>query len=272
MQGLVATTSSSVTESKSHTVGVSLDSDLYKGLKAGVKYDYSTSTSTTYGTATTQETRKTQTVGPDQMGWWEFTPYLTRSFGWLKATYDVDVLGSKEWYYPGYNLDTMEVVSPRTINGFADGDWKYVTVPCSSVSLVSAHSGKCLDLLDGRMPSSDGSWFGRVGLYDCNRQWNQDWVFINPDLKQIKVGGSACLSVVTYPGAKVGVTALNCATDRDGAEAKGQVWDYSAVGGKIVNASNGKCLDVRDAKTDNRAWVGIYDCHDASNQKWKLRR
>lgn len=48
-------------------------------------------------------------------------------------------------------------------------------------------------------------------------------------------------------------------------------WPLDPGAMKIVNTSNGLCLDVLGNKTGNGRWVGVYPCSGDINQKWTLQ-
>jgi hypothetical protein len=49
-------------------------------------------------------------------------------------------------------------------------------------------------------------------------------------------------------------------------------WPNDPGAVKIVNASNGYCLDVLGNKTGNGRWVGVFPCSGDTNQKWTLEK
>ncbi|GAB3834974.1 RICIN domain-containing protein [Dactylosporangium cerinum] len=127
--------------------------------------------------------------------------------------------------------------------------------PSSGSALVSAASGRCLDV-----PNSSTTNGVQPIIYDCNGNANQRWT----------VNGQALQSLGKCLDSPTGATA----------GAKAQLWDCHGgtnqrwnvnTNGTISNAQSGLCLDVRNNATANGTVVQLWTCTAAANQRWTRR-
>lgn len=127
--------------------------------------------------------------------------------------------------------------------------------PTTSGALVSAASGRCLDV-----PQSNTANGTQPVIWDCNGAANQRWT-VNGDTLQAL---GKCLDAP-----------LNAT-----AGAKAQIWDCNGGAnqrwtrnsdGTIRGQQSGLCLDVNGAATGNGTTVILWTCTAAANQRWTLR-
>jgi alpha-galactosidase len=127
--------------------------------------------------------------------------------------------------------------------------------PTTSGTLVSAASGRCLDV-----PQSNSANGTQPIIWDCNGGANQRWT-VNGDTLQAL---GKCLDAP-----------LNAT-----AGAKAQIWDCNGGAnqrwtrnsdGTIRGQQSGLCLDVNGAATANGTTVILWTCTAAANQRWTLR-
>ncbi|NES27094.1 alpha-galactosidase [Micromonospora terminaliae] len=127
--------------------------------------------------------------------------------------------------------------------------------PTTSGALVSAASGRCLDV-----PQSTTANGTQPVIWDCNGGANQRWT-VNGDTLQAL---GKCLDAP-----------LNAT-----AGAKAQIWDCNGGAnqrwtrnsdGTVRGQQSGLCLDVNGAATGNGTTVILWTCTGAANQRWTLR-
>lgn len=121
---------------------------------------------------------------------------------------------------------------------------------------ITAGNGLCLDVHRGDYDEKKAG--GRVQLWECNGEPNQDWRFKNGKLRS---RNALCLEAMRrVDGAKVETWPCT--------DTPSQVWIRS---GKRWANSEGRCLDVHiddfEAK-ENGGMVQMWDCHQNDNQKW----
>ncbi|MEV6633615.1 ricin-type beta-trefoil lectin domain protein [Actinoplanes sp. NPDC051470] len=126
------------------------------------------------------------------------------------------------------------------------------TPPPSGAALVSAASGRCLDVPDGA--TANGT---QPVIWDCNGGANQRWTVTGPTIQAL----GKCLDAP-----------LNA-----GAGAKAQLWDCNGGSnqqwtinsdGTVRGAASGLCLDVDRNLTANGTAVLLWTCTAAANQRW----
>lgn len=126
------------------------------------------------------------------------------------------------------------------------------TTPPAGSTLVSAASGRCLDV-----PSSSTTNGTQPVIWDCNGGTNQRWTVNGQTLQAL----GKCLD------APVGATA----------GAKAQLWDCNGgtnqqwtlgADGTVRGAASGLCLDVDHNLTANGTPVLLWTCTAAANQRW----
>ncbi|MDP9793052.1 alpha-galactosidase [Catenuloplanes nepalensis] len=127
--------------------------------------------------------------------------------------------------------------------------------PPASGGLVSAASGRCLDVPNGN--TANGT---QPVIWDCNGAANQNWTVTGQTLQAL----GKCLD------APIGAVA----------GAKAQLWDCNGganqqwtlqAGGTIRGNQSGLCLDVDDNQTANGTQVLLWTCTGAANQIWSRR-
>ena len=126
------------------------------------------------------------------------------------------------------------------------------TPPANTRALVSAASGRCLDV-----PGSNTTNGTQPVIWDCNGGANQRWTISGPAIQVL----GKCLD------APINATA----------GAKAQIWDCNGganqqwtVGGDgtIRGTPSGLCLDVDHNLTANGTVVLLWTCSGAANQRW----
>ena len=126
------------------------------------------------------------------------------------------------------------------------------TPPSSSSTLVSAASGRCLDV-----PNSSTTNGTQPVIWDCNGGTNQRWTVSGQTLQSL----GKCLDAPTgaTAGAKAQLWDCNGGTN--------QQWTLNADG-TIRGVASGLCLDVDHNLTANGTVVLLWTCTAAANQRW----
>jgi alpha-galactosidase len=123
----------------------------------------------------------------------------------------------------------------------------------STTSLVSAASGRCLDV-----PQSNTANGTQPIIWDCNRAPNQQWTSDGQTLRTL----GKCLDAppTAAPGTKAQIWDCNGGTN--------QQWTGAATGELRVYGT--KCLDALNQATTPGSPVSIWDCNGGANQRWTL--
>ena len=163
----------------------------------------------------------------------------------------------------------VRVVVPRGANGFRSGvSTAHGTVVYrvgggvtgdpqapASTSLVSASSGRCLDV-----PNSNTANGTQPVIWDCNGATNQKWT----------VSGQALQALGKCLDAPIGGTAGTKVQLWDCNGGANQQWAFQANGTLRGNQS-GLCLDVSNSQTANGTLTLLWTCTGAANQLWTRR-
>ncbi|MFI5908409.1 glycoside hydrolase family 27 protein [Dactylosporangium sp. NPDC051541] len=126
------------------------------------------------------------------------------------------------------------------------------TPPPSGTTLVSAASGRCLDV-----PGSNTANGTQPVIWTCNGQANQRWTASGATLQAL----GKCLD------APLGATAGSKAQLWDCNGGTNQQWTFNA-NGTVSGAASGLCLDVNNNGTANGTTVLLWTCSGAANQRW----
>lgn len=126
----------------------------------------------------------------------------------------------------------------------------------STGSLVSASSGKCLDVADNS--TADGAVVHMWTCYDSVT--SQKWTLADNGSVQSQ---GKCLDVVN--GATTDGAVVHLWTCYDSVAS--QKWTLTA-GRDLVNTASGKCLDIKDNSTADGARLQLWSCAGTPNQKW----
>ena len=126
------------------------------------------------------------------------------------------------------------------------------TPPPTTATLVSAASGRCLDVPQGN--TTNGT---QPVIWDCNGGANQRWTM---DGQTIRALGK-CLDAPLNAAAGTKVQIWDC---NGGAN---QRWNSNA-NGTISGTQSGLCLDVNGNATANGTTVILWTCTAAANQRW----
>ncbi|RSM38659.1 alpha-galactosidase [Actinoplanes sp. ATCC 53533] len=126
------------------------------------------------------------------------------------------------------------------------------TPPESTTTLVSAASGRCLDV-----PNSNTANGTQPVIWDCGGAANQRWTTTGQSIRAL----GKCLDAPANaaPGAKAQLWDCNNGTN--------QQWTLNADG-TIRNTQSGLCLDVDRNLTANGTVVLLWTCSTAANQRW----
>ncbi|MFG2167211.1 glycoside hydrolase family 27 protein [Micromonospora chersina] len=127
--------------------------------------------------------------------------------------------------------------------------------PATSGALVSAASGRCLDV-----PQSNTANGTQPVIWDCNGGANQRWSISGDTLQALGKCLDAPLNAT--PGAKAQIWDCNGGAN--------QRWSRNADG-TIRAQQSGLCLDVNGAATGNGTTVILWTCTAAANQRWTIR-
>ncbi|MCP2328730.1 alpha-galactosidase [Hamadaea flava] len=127
--------------------------------------------------------------------------------------------------------------------------------PGGTVTVVSAASGRCLDI-----PNSNTANGTQPVIWDCNGQANQQWTFDGLTIR----GLGKCLDAPLNATAGAKAQIWDC---NGGAN---QQWNVNA-NGSISGVQSGLCLDVNGGGTSNGTAVLLWTCHGGSNQMWTRR-
>ncbi|GHJ43718.1 alpha-galactosidase [Catellatospora sp. TT07R-123] len=124
--------------------------------------------------------------------------------------------------------------------------------PTTSSALVSAASGRCLDI-----PQSNTANGTQPIIWDCNGAANQRWTATGQSLQVL----GKCLDAPTGAAAGSKVQIWDCSGSTN------QQWTLNASG-TISSSSSGLCLDVNGNATANGTTVILWTCAGAANQRW----
>ncbi|MEW2332102.1 ricin-type beta-trefoil lectin domain protein [Micromonospora chersina] len=127
--------------------------------------------------------------------------------------------------------------------------------PATSGALVSAASGRCLDV-----PQSNTANGTQPVIWDCNGGANQRWSISGDTLQALGKCLDAPLNAT--PGAKAQIWDCNGGAN--------QRWSRNADG-TVRAQQSGLCLDVNGAATGNGTTVILWTCTAAANQRWTVR-
>jgi hypothetical protein len=130
--------------------------------------------------------------------------------------------------------------------------WGQTNYPGGTFSLVSAASGRCLD-----MPGSNSTNGTQPIIWDCNGGNNQRWTLNGQTLQSL----GKCLDAPWGATAGTKVQIWDC---NGGAN---QRWSQNS-NGTIIGAASGLCLDVNGNATANGTPVILWTCTGAANQRW----
>ncbi|GAA2513007.1 glycoside hydrolase family 27 protein [Winogradskya humida] len=122
----------------------------------------------------------------------------------------------------------------------------------STTTLVSASSGRCLDV-----PNSATTNGTQPVIWDCNGATNQRWAVSGQTLQAL----GKCLDapIGATAGAKVQLWDCNGATN--------QQWTFG-TDGTVRGTASGLCLDVDHNLTANGTLTLLWTCSAAANQRW----
>jgi alpha-galactosidase len=126
------------------------------------------------------------------------------------------------------------------------------TTPATTTTLVSASSGRCLDVPNGS--TANGT---QPVIWDCNSGTNQRWTFTGQSIQALGKCLDAPLNATA--GAKVQLWDCNGGTN--------QQWTLNA-NGTIRGTQAGLCLDVDHNLTANGTLVLLWTCTASANQRW----
>ncbi|MBV1856721.1 glycoside hydrolase family 27 protein [Catellatospora tritici] len=124
--------------------------------------------------------------------------------------------------------------------------------PTTTSTLVSAASGRCLDI-----PQSNTANGTQPIIWDCNGAANQRWTVNGQSLQAL----GKCLDAPTGATAGSKVQIWDCTGSAN------QQWTFNSTG-TISSNSSGLCLDVNGNVTTNGTTVILWNCTGAANQRW----
>nr|BFE59744.1 ricin-type beta-trefoil lectin domain protein [Dactylosporangium thailandense] len=124
--------------------------------------------------------------------------------------------------------------------------------PSSTTTLVSAASGRCLDV-----PNSSTTNGTQPIIWDCNGGANQRWTFNGQTLQAL----GKCLDAPLNATANSKVQLWDCNGGSN------QRWTLN-TDGTVASAAAGLCLDVNGNATANGTTVILWTCTGAANQRW----
>lgn len=122
----------------------------------------------------------------------------------------------------------------------------------SSSALVSAASGRCLDVPGGS--TANGT---QLAIWDCHGGTNQRWTLSGQALQAL----GKCLDAPTNATAGSRAQMWDCHGGNN------QRWNLNA-NGTVSSVSSGLCLDVNGNNTANGTTVVLWTCTGAANQRW----
>lgn len=132
------------------------------------------------------------------------------------------------------------------------------------VQLVSRHSGRCADVVNG-----DRLQGAELIQYACGSGQNQQW--------QLRaVSGGAHQLVARHSGlcaAPGGGASGNTVVQRPCSTDPAQLWRTKSAAGytTLVSEASGRCLDVSDSSSADGARLLAWTCSGAAHQQWTLR-
>jgi alpha-galactosidase len=147
---------------------------------------------------------------------------------------------------------TASVPAHGTVVYRVSGGGTGSTPPSTAGALVSAASGRCLDV-----PQSNTANGTQLVIWDCNGGANQRWTLNGQTLQSL----GKCLDAPANAGAGTRVQIWDC----NGAA--NQRWTRNADG-TIRGEQSGLCVDVDHNLTANGTGVLLWTCTAAANQRW----
>ncbi|HLL65509.1 MAG TPA: RICIN domain-containing protein [Micromonosporaceae bacterium] len=220
--------------------------------------------STTFGTQTTfvlpiqgSQTTSYLYLG-DRWGPGFGTTYANSQYTWLPLNFPSDTTMTMSWH-PQITVDTATGVVSGVNGGGASGPY---------VQLVSRHSGRCADVVDGSLADT-----AEVAQWGCWNGPNQQWEVRDAGggfVRLVARHSGLCLDVANASAAE-GAPAIQytCGAGTN------QQWQFVDAGGgysRIVARHSGKCLDVSNASQQDNARLVQYTCTGAANQQWQRRQ
>ncbi|WP_218017278.1 RICIN domain-containing protein, partial [Rhodococcus marinonascens] len=130
--------------------------------------------------------------------------------------------------------------------------------------------GRVVDIVDNGTASGTP-----VQMWDYTGAENQRWIVTSAN-QIINPHTGKCLDVVDAASGDSFPNAAPVQISDCGGQ-KSQQWlvddaviDGNPIGGAIINAPSGKCLDVTDNESANSARLQIWDCTGGPNQQWNF--
>lgn len=134
--------------------------------------------------------------------------------------------------------------------------------------IVSANSGKCLDVKDESV--DDGAV---VQQWSCAKLPHQLWNVIDLGHDEYSIVSQLSKKALDVSGAsnEDGVVIVQTPF-RDVDNQRWRLEKTAAGSYKIVNARTRKCLDLQEGKRDDGVKIQQWSCSGESNQMWLLRK
>lgn len=164
----------------------------------------------------------------------------------------------------GFVITACSVASSSQVDDIAS--LATVPAPNAAISIVSAHSDRCLDVVAGS--TADGAGLQQ---YRClgPGQANQVWVLrpkANDGYTIVNENSGKCLDLTG--GRTDNGVSLQQYTCIDGNP--NQLWHLTPLGDhfQIRSDVSGKCVDVAGGSSHDGAQINVWDCHGGDNQSW----
>ena len=185
---------------------------------------------------------------------WGNSNVTRRTIPWLKIFLDNDTRYT-QFLCPSL-ADTSGVSRSQTKCPYVPPGG--TTTPPSGGQIVSAGSGRCLDVANSSQAN------GAQGqLSDCADRPGQKWA--RTDAGELRVYGAKCLDAeASGTSAGTRVVIWDCHGRQN------QRWNVNA-NGTITSVPSGLCLDTADSGTGNGARTVLANCNGASAQRWTIR-
>ncbi|MFI1675332.1 ricin-type beta-trefoil lectin domain protein [Streptomyces sp. NPDC020598] len=204
--------------------------------------------------ATTQSAYIELTSGGHGFPTWGNSNVTRRTIPWLKIFLDNDTRYTR-FLCPSL-ADTSGVSRSQTKCPYVPPGG--TTTPPSGGQIVSAGSGRCLDVANSSQAN------GAPGqLWDCADRPGQKWT--RTAAGELRVYADKCLDAeASGTSAGTRVVIWDCHGRQN------QRWNVNA-NGTITSVPSGLCLDTADSGTGNGAQTVLANCNGASAQRWTIR-
>jgi len=152
-----------------------------------------------------------------------------------------------------------DIAGGRFTAGGAETPWYGRCLQKVTIHSAPEGGGKCIQPLNGEIKAGV-----RLAMWDCNDTPPQ--IFAFDTLNGSLTIGDFCIDTDGsrgQPGVQLPLALCNGGPS--------QVWKTKASGNYVeILGINDLCVDISNYSKDNLAAVGLWNCHDQSNQRWQF--